>query len=97
MTELINDGESGTYDIAFLDAFKARYPHYLEPVYALLRPGGLFVIDNALYHGRVIDPQVDTEDTRGVRKLNDMLKSDHRFEIAILRMVDGILIARKME
>ena len=82
MAELIKDGESGTY---------------LEPVYALLRPGGLFVIDNALYRERVIDPQADTEHTHGVHRLNGMLKSDHRFEIAILRMVDGILIARKME
>jgi len=97
LEELIKNGEGGTYDIAFLDAFKARYPNYLEPVYTLLRPGGLFVIDNALYHGRVIDPQINTEDTRGVRKLNTMLKNDRRFEIVMLKVVDGILIARKIE
>lgn len=97
LAELIKDGESGTYDIAFLDAFKARYPNYLEPVYTLLRLGGLFVIDNALFRGRVIDPQVDTEETRGVRRLNDTLKSDHRFEIVMLKMADGVLIARKIK
>lgn len=97
LAELIKDGESGTYDIAFLDAFKERYPNYLEPVYALLRPGGLFVIDNVLNHGRVIDLQDDTGYTHGIRRLNDMLKSDHRFEIVMLRMADGILIARKID
>ena len=97
LEELIKNGESGTYDIAFLDAFKARYPNYLEPVYTLLRPGGLFVIDNALFHGRVIDPQFNTEDTQGVRRLNAMLKNDLRFEIVMLKMVDGIVIARKIE
>ena len=97
LAELIKDGESGTYDIAFLDAFKAKYPDYLEPVYTLLCPGGLFIIDNALYGGRVIDPQVDTEDTRGVRGLNDMLKSDDRFEIVLLKIADGVLIARKIK
>ena len=97
MAELIKDGESGTYDIVSLDALKARYPSYLEPIYALLRPGGLLVIDNALYQGTVIDPQVNTEDTRGIRRLNDMLKNDHRFEIVMLKVVDGILIARKIE
>ena len=97
LAELIKDGESGTYDIAFLDAFKPGYPNYLEPVYTLLRPGGLFFIDNALYHGTVIDPQVNTEDTRGVRRLNAMLKNDRRFEIVMLKMVDGIVIARKLE
>ena len=97
LAELIKDGESGTYDIAFLDAFKARYPNYIEPVYTLLRPGGLFVIDNVLYHGTVIDPQVNTEDTRGIRRLNAMLKNDRRFETVMLKVVDGILIARKIE
>ena len=97
LAELIKDGESGTYDIAFLDAYKAEYPNYLEPVYTLLRPGGLFIIDNTLFHGRVIDPQVNTEDTRGIRRLNAMLKNDRRFEIVMLKVVDGILIARKME
>ena len=97
LAELIKDGESGTYDIAFLDAFKAKYPNYLEPVYTLLRPGGLFVIDNALYNGRVIDLQVNTDDTRGVRRLNTLLKNDRRFEIVMLKVVDGILIARKIE
>lgn len=97
LADLIRDGESGTYDIAFLDAFKPKYPVYLELVYTLLRPGGLFVIDNALFHGTVIDPQVDTEDKRGVCRLNEQLKSDHRFEIVMLKMADGILIARKIE
>ena len=97
LAELIKDGEGGTYDIAFLDACKARYPNYLEPIYTLLRPGGLLVIDNTLYHGTVIDPQVNTEDTRGIRKLNTMLKNDSRFEIVMLKVVDGILIARKIE
>ena len=97
LAELIKDGESGTYDIAFLDAFKAKYPDYLEPVYTLLRPGGLFIVDNALFKGRVIDPQVDTEDVRGIRGLNDMLKSDHRFEITLLKLADGVLIARKIK
>ena len=97
LAELVKDGESGTYDIAFLDAFKAKYPDYLEPVYTLLRPGGLFVIDNALFRGMVIDLQVNTDDAHGVRKLNAMLKSDRRFEIVMLKVVDGILIARKLE
>ena len=97
MAELIKNGEGGTYDIVSLDACKARYPNYLEPIYTLLRPGGLLVIDNALYHGTVIDPQADTEDTCGIRKLNNMLKNDHRFEIVMLKVVDGILIARKIE
>ena len=97
LAELIKDGESGTYDIVFLDAVKKRYPNYLEPVYTLLRPGGLLVIDNALFYGTVVDPQVDTGDTRGVRRLNDKLKSDDRFEIVLLKMADGILIARKRQ
>ncbi|XP_065911638.1 probable caffeoyl-CoA O-methyltransferase 2 [Dysidea avara] len=95
LSEMIKDGESGTYDIAFLDAFNKSYPSYLEPVYTLLCPEGLFVIDNALQGGKVVDPQVD-KSVNGVFRINDMLKNDCRFEVVLLKVADGIMIARKI-
>ena len=46
----------GTFDFAFIDADKPNYGAYLDRVYKLLRTGGLVVIDNVLWSGRVIDP-----------------------------------------
>ena len=96
LSEMIKDGESGTYDIVFLDALKEKYPSYLEPIYTLLRSGGLFVIDNALHCRKVVHPQMDKQ-TNGICTLNDLLKNDCRFEVVLLKVADGILIARKLE
>ena len=47
----------GSFDFAFIDADKENYLGYYERVLALLRPGGLVVVDNTLWSGRVADPE----------------------------------------
>lgn len=81
------------YDIVFLDAVKAEYPEYLEHARRLLRPGGLLLADNALWHGRVPDESVWDEDTEGLRTFNDAIRDDPAFTATILRVGDGVLAA----
>jgi predicted O-methyltransferase YrrM len=82
-----------TYDIVFLDAVKAEYPDYLEHARRLLRPGGLLLADNVLWHGRVADPGVSDEDTEGVRAFNVAVHDDPVFHTQIFPTGDGLLAA----
>lgn len=43
---------------AWPDADKRSYECYYEAALQLVRPGGLVAIDNVLFHGRVVQPEV---------------------------------------
>jgi len=79
------------YDIVFLDAVKAEYPAYLEHARRLLRPGGLLLADNVLWHGTVPDPSVSDPDTAGMRAFNDAVRDDPAFTATIVAIGDGVL------
>lgn len=84
-------------DLVFIDADKAGYLVYYEHALALLRPGGLAIVDNTAFFGRVSDPAVQDPDTVAVRTLNAALLGDDRVDIALLPMADGITLARKKD
>ncbi|MEV5986261.1 class I SAM-dependent methyltransferase [Streptomyces sp. NPDC052051] len=83
------------FDFVFIDADKANYSSYYERSLSLVRPGGLIVVDNTLYFGRVVDPDADDQDTVAVRELNARLRDDERVELSLLVMADGITLVRK--
>ena len=97
LQELLDNGEEGTYDIMFLDADKPSYPKYYELGVQLLRPGGLIVIDNALWGGRVVDQTIQDKQTIALRELNKTLKNDTRVDFLLLNLADGIGIVQKLE
>ncbi|MFG2638563.1 O-methyltransferase [Streptomyces sp. NPDC048362] len=84
-----------SFDLVFIDADKANYVRYYEDSLALLRPGGLIVVDNTLFFGRVADPDAQDSDTCGVRELNAAMHTDERVDISLLAMADGITLVRK--
>jgi predicted O-methyltransferase YrrM len=88
-------GEIGQYDMAFIDADKPNYSRYYERVLRLTRPGGLILIDNTLWGGRVAEPMVDDEDTAAIRILNDRLHVDERITLSMLPVADGLTLIRK--
>ncbi|MFI9503688.1 class I SAM-dependent methyltransferase [Nocardia sp. NPDC052566] len=81
------------FDLVFIDADKANYARYYELSLDLVRIGGLIVVDNTLFFGRVADPGAQDADTEGVRELNDRMRSDDRVAISMLTMADGITLA----
>jgi len=90
-------GEAGQYDFAFIDADKTGYLDYYERLLKLLRPGGLIVVDNTLWHGAVADPADREADTVALREFNDVLHRDERVDVALLPVGDGLTLARRRE
>jgi predicted O-methyltransferase YrrM len=84
----------GPFDLAFIDADKPNYPHYYEACLRLVRPGGVILIDNVLWDGKVANPDVWDADTLMFRELNDRLRADQRVDLALIPIADGITVAR---
>jgi len=93
---LIAAGEAGTFDFAFIDADKSNYLNYYERSLTLVRTGGLIVVDNVLWHGRVIDPTQNDADTQAIREFNSIMQADQRVALSIIPLGDGLTLACKL-
>jgi len=86
----------GPFELVFIDADKPNYVNYYEATLPLLAEGGLMVVDNTLWSGRVVDPEDEEETTRAIRALNDHVLTDPRVENVLLTVRDGMnLVWRK--
>lgn len=83
----------GAYDIVLLDGDKAEYAAYLDQAMRLLRPGGVVLFDNALWHDKVADPAQRDQDTVSLRSLGNALREDPRVTPCLLPVGDGLLAA----
>lgn len=95
LDDLLASGAESTYDLAFVDADKSGYDGYYERLLRLVRPGGLIVLDNTLWSGRVLDREADDEDTRALQALNLKLATDERVSLCLLPVADGVTLARR--
>jgi predicted O-methyltransferase YrrM len=96
LDRLLANGEAETFDFAFIDADKNNYSAYYDRCFQLVRQGGLILVDNVLWDGRVADPTMD-EDTRtqAIKQLNQQIYHDDRVQISLIPIADGLTIARK--
>ena len=92
---LITEGQAETYDFAFIDADKKNYGLYYESCLTLLRPGGLILVDNVLWGGRVADPAEQDESTQAIRALTKKMHADERIDFSMLPVGDGLSLAVK--
>ena len=95
LAQLRAEGREGTYDFAFIDADKSGYDTYYEHCLALLRPGGLVLIDNSFHMGQIAEPERWSENTHVVDALNKKIRDDERVTIAMLAIGDGLTLCRK--
>lgn len=83
------------FDMAFIDADKTNVANYYEAALRLVRPGGLILVDNVLWGGKVADPAATDDETAALRALNAKAARDERVDVSLIATCDGILIARK--
>ncbi len=84
---------SGPFDMVFIDADKPNYSNYYQACLPLMKPGGLIIVDNVLWEGKVTDPK--DESTRAIVEIDRLMQSDPRVENVCLTVRDGIMLAWK--
>ena len=83
---LVADG-LGPFDLIFIDADKSNIPGYFEWALKLSRPGTTIIVDNIIRDGEVIDASSEDPNIQGVRRFNDMLKSERRVSATEIQTV----------
>ncbi len=89
-------GLEGPFDAVFIDADKTGYVDYLPRARTLLHPGGLLMVDNTLWYGRVVDSDPTEDDTRAIRHFNQILADDPAFDVVMVGVADGLTLARRL-
>jgi predicted O-methyltransferase YrrM len=96
LEKFVEQGREAAFDFAFIDADKTGYDRYYELCLRLVRPGGLIVLDNMLYHGTVPGSEEHGPDTAALRALNLKIGNDPRVFATLLPVADGITLALKL-
>lgn len=86
--------EEPTIDLAFIDADKESYVNYWEALVPRMRPGGVILVDNTLWSGRVVDPEPDPT-TKAIVDFNAHAAADKRVDLVVLTISDGVTMAVK--
>ncbi|MEV7613777.1 O-methyltransferase [Streptomyces sp. NPDC089799] len=81
-------------DMAYIDADKTSQIDYWEELVPRMRPGGLIVTDNTLFHGEVVDESAPGTPA-AVRAFNQHVRQDERMESVLLAISDGLTLSRK--
>ncbi len=95
LAELLEAGQAEAFDFMYVDADKESAVEYFELGLQLLRPGGLYTVDNLFLGGRVADPSHQDESTVATRQLVDLMASDDRIDWSLVPIGDGLGVALK--
>jgi len=85
----------GPFDLVLIDADKESYRAYYEASLPLLAPGGLIVVDNVLWYGRVLRRDAADPSTAAILAFNEHVASDPRVECVMLTVRDGLTLIRR--
>ncbi|MEA5509484.1 class I SAM-dependent methyltransferase [Crocosphaera sp. UHCC 0190] len=95
LDKLIGEGQSNTFDFAFIDADKSNYDNYYEKALWLVREGGLIAVDNVLWGGKVAESEIQDNRTQKIRAFNEKLHQDPRINLSLVPIADGLTLALK--
>jgi caffeoyl-CoA O-methyltransferase len=86
-----------TFDLVFIDAMKDEYSGYLELVLPKIRTGGVVIVDNLLWGGKVAnEPASEDRDTGALQKFNEDFMQNPRLKALVLSVGDGLGYAVKI-
>ena len=84
------------FDLVFIDADKMNYQKFYEISLDLLNKEGLVIIDNVLWHGEVVNKDINDKYTKSIRDLNHFISKDKRIEKVMVPFGDGMTVCRKI-
>ncbi len=87
--------EAGPFDIIFNDIDKQAYPESLGVIKNKLRSGGILIIDNMLWSGRIFDPKDTSLATEGIREFTRRITTDNDWVVSLTPVRDGMIVAYK--
>lgn len=94
--EVLRNWEPRTaIDLVFIDADKPGYDTYYEILLPRMKADGLFIFDNMVWGGRVVEQPLTDPDGLAIDRLNQKLATDPRVESVLLPIADGLHLARK--
>jgi len=93
--EILSEYKPESLDIIFNDVDKEDYPRVFRLAVPRVKPGGLFVTDNVLWHGRVAEQKPEMASTRAIQEFNRLLYSARELFPVIVPLRDGVAVAVK--
>ena len=84
-----------TFDLVFIDADKLNYPNYYKRTYDLLKKGGVGILDNMLWSGKVIDPS--DKESIALRETAELIRNNDKLYPLLLPVRDGVMVYQKIE
>ncbi len=85
----------GPFDLIFNDIEKEAYPESLPLIKEKLRPGGLLIIDNLLWHARIFDQADRSKATEAIRRFTRDITTDPDWIVNLVPVRDGVIVAYK--
>jgi predicted O-methyltransferase YrrM len=85
----------GPFDLIFNDIDKHAYPESLPVIAEKLRPGGVLIIDNMIWHGQIFDDDDRSPATEGVREFTRRITTDPGWIASLVPIRDGVIVAYK--
>lgn len=84
------------WDLVFIDADKTNYTAYLAAILPKVRPNGFIFVDNTLFHGHVLAPEVKGKNAKAIQDFNEHLQQVSGIEYVLLPLRDGLTMIRKV-
>ena len=83
----------GNFDLIFNDIHKKGYPESLDVIEERLRPGGVLIVDNMLWSGRVLNEENEEPSTEAIREVSRQLVESERWIYSLVPIRDGLAVA----